>query len=270
MNAVISSEPAVRFTREPNTAARRRMLSRRGESLFVTGWERVLMIHLAGDAETLQRDVPFQLDLREGQAFVSLVAFTMCGMRPRWGGKLAALLFRPIATHHFLNVRTYVRHGDEYGIHFLAEWLSNRLAVPVGPVAFGLPYRYGQLTYDHDWRQELIRGEVKDKNSGIRLAYRGDLANPTTFEPCAAGSLDEWLMERYSAFNSAGGLKRFFRVWHPSWPQCPAEVRLEDISLLTKNWRWFERAHLVGANFSPGFDTVWMGRPHLITNAKLS
>ena len=262
MNTMMPIKPLIRFTHEQNIVARRRMLSRRGEPLFVAGWERVLMIHLAGDAETLQRDVPFQLDLWEGQAFVSLVAFTLRGMRPRWGGKLAALLFQPIATHHFLNVRTYVRHGDERGIHFLAEWLSNRLAVPIGPVTFGLPYRYGQIAYDHDRRREVIRGEVKDKKSGNRLAYHGDLVNPATFQPCAAGSLDEWLMERYSAFNSAGGRKRFFRVWHPPWPQCTAEVKLDEISLLTKNWPWFEQAHLAGASFSPGFDTVWMGRPH--------
>lgn len=97
------------------------------------------------DAEALQRDVPFQLDLRERRAFVSLVAFTMSGIRPRFGGGLATWLFRPISTHDFLNVRRYVRHGGELGIHFLAEWLSSRLAVKLGPATFGLTYRLGKI-----------------------------------------------------------------------------------------------------------------------------
>jgi hypothetical protein len=71
-------------------------------------------------------------------------------------------------------------------------------------------------------------------------------------------------MERYIAFNSAGGRKRFFRVWHPPWPQCPVSVKITDDTLLTQNWPWFKRAKLVGANFSPGFDQVWMGRPHRV------
>jgi uncharacterized protein YqjF (DUF2071 family) len=78
------------------------------------------------------------------------------------------------------------------------------------------------------------------------------------------GSLDEWLMERYTAFNSVGGSKRFFRVWHPPWIQCSTSVCVTDQTLLTTNWPWFQRARPVGANFSPGFDEVWMGRPHAI------
>jgi uncharacterized protein YqjF (DUF2071 family) len=245
-------------------AGKRRMLSTRGEPLFLAGWDRVLMIHFEVDAKPLQREVPFQLDLWHGRAFVSLVAFTMRGMRPRFGGLLAALLFRPIATHAFLNVRTYVRQNGEPGIHFLAEWLSSRLAVRLGPATFGLPYHHAQIIHHHDWRAGVIRGTVADTRDGGRLVYHGKFAEPPTFSPCAAGSLAEWLMERYTAFNAAGGRKRFFRVWHPPWPQSPLEVTSDGMSLLNRRWPWFETARLIGANFSPGFDQVWMGRPHPI------
>lgn len=262
MNVLIPSQPDVQYTHAPSAAARQLLFLRRGEPLFYAAWERALMIHFEVDAEALQSDVPFRLDLWNGRAFVSLVAFTMRGMRPRFGGRLAALLFRPIATHDFLNVRTYVRHGDECGIHFLGEWLSNRLAVWLGPSTFGLPYRYGTISYDHNWKQGMIRGEVDDTDSGACLSYRAMLMVPKTFRPSAAGSLDEWLMERYTAFNSIRDRKRFFRVWHPPWPRCPAEVKVSEISLMTKNWPWFERARLVGAAFSRGFQEVWMGHPH--------
>jgi uncharacterized protein len=72
-------------------------------------------------------------------------------------------------------------------------------------------------------------------------------------------------MERYTAFNSADNRRRFFRVWHPPWPQCPVNVELRNISLLTQNWRWFADARLFGANFSPGFREVWMSRPQRIS-----
>ncbi len=62
---------------------RGRLFSRPGEPLFLAGWERVLFIHFEVDAAVLQRDVPFPLDLRDGKAYVSLVAFTMRDMRVR-------------------------------------------------------------------------------------------------------------------------------------------------------------------------------------------
>ena len=246
-------------------AARGRMLAHWGEPFFIAGWKRVLMMHFEVDASALQREVPFQLDLRDSRAFVSLVAFTMCGLRPRVGGRLAASLFRPIATHEFLNVRTYVRHNGECGIHFLAEWLSNRLAVKLGPTTFGLPYHHGHIAYNHNWEAKEIHGEVVDSNRQGTLRYRATVPDTSVFQPCEAGSLTEWLMERYTAFNSAGRCRRFFRVWHPPWPQCPVAVAVDERTLLTQRWPWFHQARLIGANYSHGFDNVWMGRPHLVT-----
>ncbi|HTV47302.1 MAG TPA: DUF2071 domain-containing protein [Phycisphaerae bacterium] len=273
MISATSMELIVSFSSAPSVAARRRMLSRRWEPLFIAGWLRVLMMHFEVDVDALQRDVPFQLDLYQGRAFLTLVAFTMRGMRPRWGGKPAAWLFRPLATHHFLNVRTYVRQGGEPGIHFLTEWVSSRLAVKLGPTAFGLPYRHGQIDYNHNWPSGVVSGQVTDINSDKKLAYHAELTESAdfhAFQPCPTDSLDEWLMERYTAFNSAGGRKRFFRVWHPPWPQQTVNATVLDNSLLTHNWSWFGEAKLVRANFSPGFDEVWMGRPHRVNHLKSS
>ena len=105
-----ASRPVVHATGALSAVAWQRMLSRKGEPLFLAAWENALMIHLEVDADELQCAVPFKLDLWDDRAFVSLVAFTMRDMRPRFGGRIAERCFRPIATHHFLNVRAYVRH----------------------------------------------------------------------------------------------------------------------------------------------------------------
>ena len=257
-----ASPTAVARTHELSRAARQRMLASRGEPLFLAGWRRALMIHFEVDPAALQRAVPFPLDLRHGRAYVSLVAFTMCSLRPQVGGKFSAWLFRPIATHDFLNVRTYVRQAGEPGIHFLAEWLTSRLAVMLGPLTFGLPYHYGQIAYQHAGAAGEWHGEVMDAGDRTRLAYRVEIPERTDFQPCAPGTLDEWLMERYTAFNAAGPCRRLFRVWHPPWPQIPVTVTVTDTTLLTQRWPWLRAARLLVGNYSPGFETVWMGRPH--------
>ena len=266
MNA---ANTAVQWSSAASDAAKQRLLSQWDEPLFLADWREVLMMHFEVDADALQRDISYALDLRDGRAFVSVVAFTMHGMRPRFGGRSGAWLFRPIATHHFLNVRTYVRHGNERGIHFITEWLSNRLAVALGPRTFGLPYRYGQIAYRNAWQTGAVSGSVIDARTGANFTYRA-LLSEQKFEPCEPGTIDDWLMEHYTAFTGVKSRtdehkrRKLFHVWHPPWPQCPAQVISVEKSLLEQNWAWFNDARLVGANYSPGVRDVWMGRPHAV------
>src|SRR5882724_11437620 len=191
-----------------NDEARRRMLAIRGEPMFYARWDRAVFIHYEADPAALQLDVPFELDLRHGRAFVSIVAFTLSRMRPRIGGRLGEWLFKPIASHEFLNVRTYVRHRGEPGIYFLAEWLSNPLSVRLGPRTFGLPYRFGRLTYEHAPDDGALRGTVDAP--GGRLAYEGKVRE-ADFETSDAESLTEFMLERYTAFTQRRKRARFFR-----------------------------------------------------------
>ncbi|TDJ54766.1 MAG: DUF2071 domain-containing protein, partial [Planctomycetota bacterium] len=48
---------------------------------FIADWSRALFVHYAVDPAVLQPLVPLPLDLRDGHAYVSLVAFTMRGLR---------------------------------------------------------------------------------------------------------------------------------------------------------------------------------------------
>lgn len=246
-------------------AAKVRMLARSGEPIFLADWVGVLMVHLEVDPAALQDATPFKLDLFNGRAFVSLVFFTMRRMRPRLGGRISEWLLHPIATHEFLNVRTYVRHNGQSGIHFLAEWLPNALSVRLGPGVFGLPYRLGKLHYRHDAAKGELDGQVIDAKTGSRLDYRGRFESGAAPAPCDARSLDEWLMERYTAFTNCGGSSRFFRVWHPPWSQVSTRVELADNSLLRLHWPWLADGQVIGANYSSGFHDVWMGRPHLLS-----
>jgi uncharacterized protein YqjF (DUF2071 family) len=192
---------------------------------------------------------------------VSLVAFTMRGLRPPRGGRAAALLTRPLATHGFLNVRTYVRHFGEPGIYFLAEWLPNRLAVLLGPRLFGLPYRPGRLDYRHDHEGGALRGEVVPADDPGRLRWRGETRPGAATGVAAAGSLAEFLLERYAAFTWRPGRVRRFRVWHPPWPLLPVRATLEEESALASTGPWRRAARPAGAHYSPGVPGVRIGPP---------
>jgi uncharacterized protein YqjF (DUF2071 family) len=257
------NEKAVETATDFSEAPRRRLVSIKGEPLFLADWLRPVFVHYEIPAAALQRDVPFDLDLHNGKAYVSLVAFTMRRMRPFRGGWMTEWFLKPISRNDFLNFRTYVRHRGEPGIFFLTEWMNNPLSVRLGPWTFGLPYRFGELNYEHQHKTGRLTGTVRETIHGPNFQYGATLKNDT-FGPCPAGSLDEFLLERYTAFTAHKAKRRFFRIWHRPWAQQAVRISVSDATLIEKVWPWFADATLVGANYSPGAQDVWMGRPHRV------
>lgn len=241
--------------------ARDRFTTREGRPLFLADWIRALFIHFEVDRDVLQHEVPFELDELDGRAFVSLVAFTMRDLRLNYAGRIGAWLTKPGATHELLNVRTYVRHHGEPAIYFMAEWIPNALSRILGPVTYGLPYRLGVLDYQHHHEQGVIRGNVESRDKAGRLRYRATIGENPVYTPAQRRSLDEFLLERYTATTASCGLRRLFRIWHEPWPLTEVDLELTDDSLLGLRGDWYRCARFVGARYSPGVHDVWMARP---------
>ena len=128
-------------------------------ALFLADWRDALFIHFRLDPAVLEAMVPLRLDLYNGCAYVSLVAFTQHRLRPVIG--VPEFLSRPLATHAFLNLRTYVAHEGEPGIYFIAEWIPNPLAVFLGPRLYGLPYKLAEMAYETSagWGIRRVTGD---------------------------------------------------------------------------------------------------------------
>lgn len=264
MNA---TAPARCFGESACDAARAAFADREGAPLLTCDWVEVLLIHYAIDPQHLQPHVPFELDLFDGKAYVSLVAFTLKDMHvaPRRMGRFGKLLASPLRTHRFLNVRTYVKREGERSIYFISEYVAHRLAVLLGPRTYGLPYQHARSRCEFD--------APNGRATGLVRAHAGDgapasLRYAATFDPefktCEPGGLEEFLMERYTALTHRKGISRLFRVWHKPWRIAPAKVNIEDASLLERTFDWFARARMVGAHASPGVEPVWIGRPRRI------
>jgi uncharacterized protein YqjF (DUF2071 family) len=249
--------------RDPTTgpsfsdSARRRMEGLAGEPLFLADWLDVTMLHYEVDPEQLQRLTPLPIDCFEGRAFATLVAFQMTNMRLRCFPRLTAVLFRPFTESRFLNLRTYVRGANEAGIQFLVEWLSNRACVGLGPVAYGLPYRAGRLDFMTRDRTVTLRAQPR----GLAAGLDAELEIEPGRAECARGSLDEFLMERYTAFTIHGRRRRRFHIWHRPWMQARCRVKRMRAPLLGKTFPELAEARFVGAKYCAGVRDVWMSRP---------
>jgi uncharacterized protein YqjF (DUF2071 family) len=224
--------------------------------VFAADWLDLVCLHLAVDPRLLQPIVPLELDLFEETAFVSIVAFRQSRFRLAGRGAWSAAL-GAAAAHPFLNVRAYVRSGGERAIFFIAEWVSNVLGLLIAPMLYGLPYRLGRIGY-HAAASRFF-GQVSSRR--LRLRFAADLPRPDALRPAPAGSLAEFILERYAAFTARRGVLRRFRVAHAPWLQAPVEADVGDRTLLDALGPWAAGARLAAAHASPGARGVLIGSP---------
>lgn len=241
----------------PSAVAREVMQSEGGGALWEAEWDRVLMLHWSVPTALLQKVVPFPLDEYSGRAWVSAVVFTMRGMRLPWAGRWAGRFSLPFTHHAFLNLRTYVKVGDETGIFFLREWVPLLPTIALARPMYGLPFSPSTLEFSHQHESGEVWGTVAA--NGGRLAYEAEVG--PRFDACEAGSWTEFLMERYTAFTEWRGWLRKFHVWHPPWQQAAVSACVSDASLLGTTGEWASEARFAGAHYSPGLPSVWMGAP---------
>jgi uncharacterized protein YqjF (DUF2071 family) len=252
------------FTSAECDAARRRLLSTRGDPFLFASWERVVFLHFAIAPEALRPYVPapLELDLYEDKAYLTIVAVTMRHFQPARSFSLASGL-RLMSCQRFLNLRTYVHHGEEPGALFLWGWLSKSLPFPLP--TFTLPCAFAELQYQHNHEAGELRGNVKARSSQFR--YRATMPACSNFDSPAPGSLAEFALERYTGFFCHNHHIKVFRAWHPTWLQSSIDVNIEENRLLIAKFPWFKHAKFVSANFAPGFNQVSLGRVHSLTNA---
>ncbi len=249
-------------------AGRMRLLSTPGDPLVQVRWLRVLFLNFEVPPDLLRVPLPapFALEEYDGSACVSLVALTMRRFRRHHHAPLWGTMFSLINEQRFFNLRTYVRVGAESGAFFLWSWLSRPWGLPLPARPFGLSCGFAKSFHRHSHETGDLRGEVIQGRDRFRYSVR---INPATqFETSPRGSLSEFALERYTGFFWHHNAGNVFRAWHPPWLQIQVDPSIEEDSLVTRAFPWFKEARLIGANYAPGFDDVWIGRPHKLGRAE--
>lgn len=222
-------------------------------------WRDMVLVHFRFDPEILSKHVALPLHLFDGAAYVSLLYFRLENLRPNNSGAVGRAALRLVSDHPFLNVRTYVHGPEGDGIFFLREWITNPLSCRLGPKTYGLPYR----------RAEFYVGPEPGGTESISLRRPEAFPELTIRFPAkakrlhraAAGTLDEFLVERHVAYANEGGTLRSFHVEHEPWSIADLDwVRVKH-DLVVHDFPWFAEGTCVGGHRSPGFESVFMSRP---------
>lgn len=167
-------------------------------------WNRALFLHWKVPFELLRTCVPaeFTLDSFEGNYYISLVAFTMEKIRPRY---LPAVGF--ISNFDEINVRTYIENDGKKGVYFLSIEAGNALSAFIAKTLSGLPYEKSNTN-----RRNNIYESTNPKR-GFHLH-----ANYALHESIESkNELDKWLTERYCLYLDQGKKRFRFEIHHKEW-----------------------------------------------------
>lgn len=200
-----------------------------GPPAMYQAWRRLLFLHWAVEPAGLSKHLPdgLHLDLHDDRAWLGIVPFFMCGVRPR------GLPAVPVLSNFLeLNVRTYV-HDDNGvpGVWFFSLDASNRIACAIARSRFHLPYHHANMSAsDGGWID--YHAQRRGTATEARFRYRGTGTTQAT-DP---GTLEFFLVERYLLFahDAASGCLFSGRVHHQPYQVQSAEV--EEFSTSPLVW----------------------------------
>ena len=222
-----------------------------GRRTFLTArWCNLILANYPVPEDLLRRHLPpgTVLDLRDGRAWASLVAFQFLDTRVLgigWPG------YRNFVEW---NLRFYVRCGDDRGVCFIREFVPRWLIATLARATYNEPYRSAPMTM-----------EVKDSAESVTAAYSvawgGRLHSLRTvgtkpaFRP-PTDSTEHFFKEHTWGFGTSrkGKLVRY-EVNHPEWDVYPVREFAVDVDwsiLYGPEWSRMDSAEPESVVFAVG------------------
>ena len=188
---------------------------------FYQEWRDAIFLHYKVDKDLLKQFIPIdlELDIFDGDAWVSVVAFTMIKARPK---NLPS--FSPISDFHEVNIRTYVRKGDKAGVYFLSIEASKFLSTLIAKNVSGLPYRSSNISRE---KLKTFTSRNSYYNDLLLIEYKVEQnSSKTKFDK---SDLDKWLTEKYALFQDYQNALIKYEIHHSEWPLNKIEIKNFDI-----------------------------------------
>lgn len=189
-----------------------------GDWQYYQEWNQVLFLHWQVPFADLRKLVPesLKLDSFEGKYYVSLVAFTMNHLRPRF---LPELSF--VSNFFEINVRTYLTCNGKSGVYFLNIEASNWLSVVLAKFLSGLPYEKANIQKSQD--------HYKSYNSRKGFSLDATYTKSKFLEKNQKTKLDLWLTERYCLYVEQENRINRYEIHHKEWEVY--EVQMKNLEL---------------------------------------
>lgn len=179
---------------------------------FYQEWNNAIFLHFKVNLEELKKHVPkeLEIDLFQGEAWVSVVAFTMEKIRPK---NIPA--FSPISNFHEINIRTYVKMNNKTGVYFLSIEGGTKLSCKIAKFISDLPYRYSTI----ERTSKLYSSS--NLNFKDELCFEFEIGKQIEQK----SEVDNWLTEKYALFQETDNYINEYEIHHFPWVVNDVDVK---------------------------------------------
>lgn len=204
-------------------------------------WSHLCVISYAVPPDLLTPHLPrgLKVDLRDGRAFVSIVAFDFENTRVKG---IAWPFYRDFPE---VNLRFYVRNGnDERGVCFIREFVPKRLVSWIAKKIYNEPYERIEMKSDVHRKGEGLEVVHKFKHHERWQEIALSATKDAPLLP-AEDSLESFLIDQQWGFgrDSIGRPLRY-RVAHPRWLLYHvewAEVKVNWAKTYGPQWKFLDK-----------------------------
>ena len=220
---------------------------------FLTArWTNVFLATYAVPPDLLISRLPpgLELDTRDGQAFASLVCFDFKDTRVLgipWPGFL---------NFPELNLRFYVRRGEERGVVFVREFVPQKFVAWMARTLYNEPYLAAPMTSTVIDERERIQVEHRVSFAGRTHTMRGVGGKPAVVP--GPESAEAFFKEHHWGYGKTrGGNAVRYHVWHPVWavyPMREGHVDLDWATLYGPEWAVMQGATPASTVLAVGSD----------------
>lgn len=188
-----------------------------GKWKFYQEWNNSIFLHWRVDYEELSKLVhpDLEIDMFEGEAWVSLVVFNMEKIRPK---SLPSLSL--ISNFPEINIRTYVKYKGKSGVYFLSIEGAKRLSCTIAKSISELPYRFSSMSRKTNsfksTNRKMIDSFIMSYSVGNKIEKKREL--------------DYWLTERFALFQDSEKYINEFQIHHVEWPLYKVDLNELEIS----------------------------------------
>lgn len=171
-------------------------------------WNNAIFLHWRVDEAELKKLLPAGIDIDtfEGSSWVSLVAFTMEDIKPRFLPSISA-----VSDFHEINIRTYVCHNNKPGVYFLNIEGEKQISCTIAKLLSALPYEKSHIKRLKDKNNDVYSSINAAKQFSFTAHFKigEEIKQPSV--------LDKWLTERYCLYSNSGDNIFRYEIHHKPW-----------------------------------------------------
>lgn len=182
-------------------------------------WNNAIFIHWEIPVEMVRKIVPSSLNIDTigGKTYISLVAFTMEKIRPKY---LPALSI--VSDFHEINLRAYIDNDNRKGVYFLNIEAEKAFSAFLSRRISGMPYE----------KSDIVRSKKSHVSKHNKKGFHLNAEFVVEDSVPVKTELDKWLTERYCLYVDNKNLMYRYEVHHKEW-----EIRNVKFSKLDFNYK---------------------------------